>query len=141
MTTRKKLKAAAFYVGISALLALVLLPIFFLVLTSVKSPKDFYGKNVFALPERIAWTNFYDALFKGRLSRYMLNGLLISAVKVPLGIFLEALAAFAITRLRVWRPNVIFIVFLIGMMIPMQVTLVPLNIGFQATGLSNTYLG
>jgi raffinose/stachyose/melibiose transport system permease protein len=120
---------------------LVLVPILFLVFTSVKSPKDFYGKNVFMLPESIAWTNFTEALIRGKLSRYMFNGLLISVIKVPLGIFIEALAAFAITRLRIWRPNVIFIIFLIGMMIPMQVTLVPLNIGFRTLGLSNTYVG
>jgi raffinose/stachyose/melibiose transport system permease protein len=115
--------------------------VFFLFLTAVKSPKDFYGKSIFSLPAVINWSNFSEALLRGKLSRYMMNGLIICIVKVPLGVFIEALAAFAITRLKIWRANLIFVIFLIGMMIPMQITLVPLNIGLTALRLTNTYIG
>ena len=83
--------------------------------------------------------NFVNAFTK--LQRYMLNGIIICVLKVPLGILIEAMAAFAITRLKIRFSKLIFILFLIGMMIPMQITLVPLNVGLITFGLKNTYLG
>jgi raffinose/stachyose/melibiose transport system permease protein len=105
----------------------------------MKSPADFFGKNVFALPERIYWNNFVEGF--DEMKGYMLNGTIVSVIKVPLGIVIEASAAFAMTRLNVRRPRLIFILFLVGMMIPMQITLVPLNIGFRVLGLANTFVG
>lgn len=72
---------------------------------------------------------------------YMKNDLVICLIKVPLGILLEAMAAFAITRLRVRNRTSVFIFFLIGMMLPMQVALIPISIVFGKLGLFNTYIG
>jgi len=71
----------------------------------------------------------------------MKNDLIISALKVPLGILVEALAAFALTRLNIKHKTGIFIFFLIGMMLPMQTALVPINIIYSKLNLINTYFG
>ena len=71
----------------------------------------------------------------------MVNGLIICVLKVPLGIFVEALAAFAMTRLNVRRKTAIFVFFLVGMMLPMQSALVPINVVFSKLKLLNTYFG
>jgi len=141
MKFNKTINKIIFYVSIITISIIVLTPILFLFLTAIKSPKDFYGKNIFSLPETINWRNFADAWLYGRLSRYMINGLIVCIIKVPLGIFIESMAAFAITRLKMRNANIIFIIFLIGMMIPIQITLVPINIGINALGLTNTYFG
>jgi raffinose/stachyose/melibiose transport system permease protein len=62
-------------------------------------------------------------------------------MKVPLGILLEAMAAFALTRLRVRHRTGLFIFFLVGMMLPMQVALVPISVVFNKLNLFNTYFG
>lgn len=69
------------------------------------------------------------------------NSLLISIVKVPLGILVNALAAFALTRLNFKWATGMFIFILIGMMVPMQATLVPLNMMLNAVNLNNTFPG
>jgi raffinose/stachyose/melibiose transport system permease protein len=135
------IKKLFFYLGLILLSCFILFPILFLVLTSLKSPDEFFGRSVFSLPRGLNFTNFYDAFFKAKINRYMLNGLILCVIKVPLGILLEAWAAFAITRLKIKFANLIFILFLIGMMIPMQIVLVPVNIGIRTLNLSNTYLG
>jgi raffinose/stachyose/melibiose transport system permease protein len=53
----------------------------------------------------------------------------------------EALAAFALTRMDLKGSVTIFMVFLVGMMIPMQATLVPLNVFLNKFRLVNTYPG
>ena len=117
-------------------------PIITLVFTAVKGKKDFYsGLSLFKLPEKLAWYNFSEALYRGRLLTYMKNDLLISGFKVPLGIFIEAMAAFALTRLRMKHSTPIFIFFLVGMMLPFQIALVPISVIFNKLKLINTFLG
>lgn len=125
------------------LLALVwIAPAFTLIATALKSKKDFYsGMSLFQLPPQIAWDNFSAAITSGHIFFYMKNDLIICLIKVPLGILLEAMAAFAITRLRMRNRTGVFIFFLIGMMLPMQVALIPISIVFGRLGLFNTYLG
>ena len=125
------------------LLALVwIAPAFTLIATALKSQKDFYsGMSLFQLPPQIAWDNFSAAITSGHMFFYMKNDLVICLIKVPLGILLEAMAAFAITRLRVRNRTSVFIFFLIGMMLPMQVALIPISIVFGKLGLFNTYIG
>jgi raffinose/stachyose/melibiose transport system permease protein len=131
-----------FYLGLLLLVAFWFTPILTIILASIKSPADYYsGMGLFELPERIHWNNFTEAIRKGNLVTYMKNGLTISFIKVPIGIFVEALAAFAITRLPIRFKTGIFVYFLLGMMLPMQIALVPINIIYQHLHLHNTYFG
>lgn len=125
------------------LLAIIwIIPMFTLIATALKSRQDFYSNiSLFALPENIAWSNFSDAVTRGRLLTYMKNDLIISGLKVPLGIFIEALAAFALTRLEIKHKTGIFVFFLIGMMLPLQTALVPINVIYSKLNLLNTYFG
>ena len=119
-----------------------IIPAVSILLTAVKSRADFFsGMGLFELPEQIHWANFTTALFDANLLLYMRNSLFISVWKVPIGIFVAALAAFEITRLEVKWPRGIFIYFLVGMMVPFQVALVPLNGFFARHGLIDSFLG
>lgn len=128
---------------ILALLALIwIAPIFTLVATAIKSKQDLYNNlGLFELPQKLAWSNFIAAITKGRLLGYMKNGIIISCLKVPLGIVVEALAAFALTRLNIKFKTGLFIFFIVGMMLPMQAALVPINVVFSRLNLLNTYFG
>jgi raffinose/stachyose/melibiose transport system permease protein len=144
MTARqiKIMKRIILYLILIAFAAVCIIPIFTLLATALKSKKDFFsGVSLFSLPEQIAWSNFTKAITKGRLITYMKNDLIISGLKVPLGIFIEALAAFALTRLNIKHKTGLFIFFLIGMMLPMQTALVPINVIYSKLGLINTYFG
>lgn len=138
----KSWRKAALYAILVLLAAIWIVPMFTLVATAIKGKQDFYsGKGLFSLPDQIAWSNFSNAITEGRLLLYMKNDLIISGLKVPIGIVVEALAAFALTRLNIKRKTGIFIFFLIGMMLPFQVALVPINVIYSRLNLLNTYFG
>ena len=142
MIRKKNLNKILFFTILIVVALIWIVPVYTLVATAMKSKKDFFsGAGLFSLPKTIAWKNFANAFIKGRLALYMRNGLIICLLKVPLGIFVEALAAFAITRLNIRFKTGIFIFFLIGMMLPMQSALVPINIVFSKLKLLNTYFG
>ncbi len=140
--TKKYIKKIILYLALVFLVIIWIIPIFTLFATAIKSKADFYtGVSLFSFPEKPAWDNFINAIKKGNLFLYMKNDLIISCIKVPIGIFVEALAAFALTRLKLKHKTGIFIFFLVGMMLPMQTALVPINIIYSKLGLLNTYWG
>lgn len=115
---KKITKKVILYVILILLAIIWVIPMFTLVATAIKSKGDFYsGISLFSMPESIAWDNFVNAITQGRLLTYMKNDLIVSCLKVPLGIFIEALAAFALTRLQVRHKTGLFVFFLIGMML------------------------
>lgn len=119
-----------------------IIPIVTVFMTSLKSRADFFsGMGLFEFPAKAYWQNYKEAMVNGKLGMYMKNGALVSFLKVPLGIFIEALAAFALTRLEIKNRTGLFVFFLIGMMLPMQVALVPLNTALSRLKLTNTYFG
>jgi raffinose/stachyose/melibiose transport system permease protein len=139
---RKQVNAVLRYFILIVMMLLWLAPIYTLIATAIKSKQDFYNNaGLFGIPDKIVWKNFPDAFIKGRLFQYMTNDLIICMLKVPLGILVEALAAFAITRLDIKHKTGIFIFFIIGMMLPFQTALVPINVIFSRLNLLNTYGG
>lgn len=140
--SKKITKKVILYVVLAILAIIWIIPIFTLIATSLKHKKDFMsGLSLFQLPAQIAWDNFANAITQGRLFTYMKNDLIVSFLKVPLGIFVGSLAAFSLTRLNIKHKTGIFIFFLIGMMLPMQTALVPINMIYSKLNLLNTYFG
>jgi raffinose/stachyose/melibiose transport system permease protein len=84
------------------------------------------------------WQNFVDAWETGDFSIYFQNSLLLILFKVPLGILVASLAAYPLAKLRFALSMPIFMLFLIGLAVPIQVTLQPLLIMMQQIGLANT---
>ncbi|TDF99839.1 carbohydrate ABC transporter permease [Paenibacillus piri] len=118
-----------------------LLPIVFMAFTALKSPADFFSGAFYEMPKTIKWSNFTEAWTAGKMGLFMKNSFSISLIKVPLGIFIASLAAFALTRQNYRWSNSTFSFFLTGMMIPFQATLIPLNLMLSKTGLIDTHTG
>ena len=117
-----------FWLTIIFVTIIVAVPVLFIVFTSLKTKSEFFTSSIFSAPETLNFQNYIDALIGGKMWLYIKNTLLICVIKVPLGIIIEAMAAYAITKLRIKHKNGVFIFFLVGMMIPIQVCLVPLSI-------------
>jgi raffinose/stachyose/melibiose transport system permease protein len=138
----KRLKSLLRYALLFFLVLLWAAPIYTLIATAIKSRQDFFNNvGLFSMPAKIEWANFSKSVTQGRLFLYMKNGLIICLLKVPLGILVEALAAFAMTRLDIKHKTGIFIFFIVGMMLPFQAALVPINVIYSRLGLLNTYGG
>ncbi len=138
---KKRFFAVLKYVILILLAVIWLIPVFTLVFTAIKSKQDFFTGNLLSLPSHVEWSNFTNAMTKGRMFLYMKNDLIISCLKVPLGIFVSAMVSFALTRLHLKNRTGWLVFFLIGMMLPMQIALVPISIIYNKLHLINTYFG
>jgi raffinose/stachyose/melibiose transport system permease protein len=96
-------------------------PFLFMFLTSVKSGTDIAQQDIWDRPTGWQWSNYAEAIETGDLWVTGFNSLLISTVKVPLGILLAAATAFALGRLRFRRHKLVLALFAVGSMVPIQI--------------------
>lgn len=132
------------YAGIALWLSLIvtsvlwLLPFLFMFFTSLKSPAEISSGAAWSLPADWAWGNYAEAWDRGRMSVTGTNSLFLAVVKVPLGLLISAMTAFAITRLSFWGHKVLLFGIAVGAMLPVQVALTPLFRMANQTGLLNS---
>jgi len=124
---------------LSVLLVTQLYPLLWLLTYSLKTNEEILSGSFFALPAVPQWSNYQAAYEAGNYLRYLFNSFFVTSVTMIAVIILSSMAAYAIARFR-WRyGQAVMLVFLIGMMIPLQSTLLPLMIIFKHIGILNTH--
>jgi raffinose/stachyose/melibiose transport system permease protein len=116
-------------------------PFAFIVFSSLKSNGAVMGTSAFSPPTDPEWANYAAAWARGRFGTTVFNGALITVIKVPLGLLISALAAYALSRMEVPAARLLFLLFTFGTMIPFQVMLAPLFGVVNGLHLVNTYVG
>lgn len=119
-----------------------LFPFFWLILFSLKSNTEIFDpEKILSLPEVWHFENYSMALQGGSIVRYFFNSVLYSVVTVVASGLLAAMAAYGLTRMEWKLKGVVAAIFTLGIMMPVQATLLPLFQVLDATGLRNGYLG
>lgn len=140
-STRTDPVLVALWIALIVFAVLWLAPFVFIVFTSLKSSGEVMGSSAFAPPSDVAWENYSGAWARGDFSTAALNGAIIAVIKVPLGLFLSAMAAYALARVPMRWGKALFVLVVFGTMIPFQVMLAPIFRQVNAFGLINTYPG
>lgn len=130
----------AFYLFLTLAGLVWLTPFGIVVLTGIRSAADIAANGTFALPRSFELSNFTEAWALG-VKSHLVNSLIITAVKVPIGIFIAALAAFSLSTMRFAGRETMFRLFIIGLIIPVQLTLVPLNLMMTRLDLIDSHVG
>jgi raffinose/stachyose/melibiose transport system permease protein len=126
---------------IGLLLMIEIYPIVWLLLSSIKAPDEFNLRPIYALPDGFYWQNYVDAWTRGNMSIYFRNSVLVTFPSLLFIIVLSLAAAFAIEIMR-WRGrNTVLLIFLAGIMIPLQMVLLPLFTIYYTINLLNNLLG
>ena len=113
-------------VGIGLLLILALYPIIWLLLSSIKAPHEFNLRPIYALPEGFYAQNYVDAWTSGKFSIYFVNSVLVTIPSLALILCMSVAAAFGIEIMRWQLKNKVLLLFLAGILIPIQMVLLPL---------------
>ncbi len=123
-----------------ALGGLFMLPIFWMVSTSLKADEALFSEHIVWIPTRLAWENYAEALNTFPFWLYLRNTLVIALLSV-VGTLLSCLPpAYAFARMR-WRGrNFWFWMMLSTLMLPPQVTLLPVFLLFRSLGWVDTFL-
>jgi raffinose/stachyose/melibiose transport system permease protein len=129
------------WIGLVVTCLIWAVPFIFMVFTSLKTQTQISTGSAFSLPSTWEWGNYSTAADRGNLWQAGGNSLFIAVIKVPLGLLLSAMAAFAIARLRFKWHRVLLLIIAVGSMIPVQVALAPMFTMMSSLGLLNSNLG
>jgi raffinose/stachyose/melibiose transport system permease protein len=126
------------WIGIALLLLIEVVPLLWLLLSSLKGPSEFSTKPMWALPEGLHWQNYADAWVRGNMDTYITNSALATFPAIALLLATGVMAGFALEVLK-WRGrNGVLLAFLVGLMVPTQMILLPLfTMYFSAQLLNN----
>lgn len=113
-------------------------PVLWMLLQSFKTKFELYA-NVWGLPQQLFLDNYVQAWRIARMGTYVFNSLIVSVGTVAVVLVLASLAGYAFARLRFAGRQVLFYAFIFSLIVPLQVTIIPLYAVVSGLGLTNTY--
>lgn len=105
--------------------AVMVLPLFTIIFTALKSDAEFNMGVMTLLPEAWKFENFILAMQATDWATYFMNSIIVTIVSVGGSIIVSLLAGYTFARIKFKGNNVIFITLLLGLMVPPQVTIIP----------------
>ncbi|MFM9280457.1 carbohydrate ABC transporter permease [Paenibacillus jiagnxiensis] len=105
-------------------------PLFWMVVDSFKTEQE-YAQNPFSLPTVLQFSNYSKAWEVANMNVYFLNSVIITIASLVLTVLLGALAAYFLSRFQFKLRGVTYGLFLLGMIVPIHATLIPIFIIMQ----------
>ncbi len=130
--------------GYAVLIAVTLgmvVPFIWMVTTSLKPSGSEFSYPPELLPKTLDFTNYVNLFTLVPFGRYFLNTLVVTVFTVAGQLIVCSMAAYGFARLHFFGRDTIFILYLATMMIPFQITLIPLFLIVFGLGWINTYQG
>lgn len=121
--------------------AVFMLPFYWLVVTSLKSDVQILNAKTLGemlVPNPVQWSNYPRTLAYVHFWRYFLNTTIVTVLSILGTTLASSVVAFSFARLRWPGRDVFFILLLSTMMLPVQVTMIPLYLIFAKIGWVNS---
>jgi multiple sugar transport system permease protein len=129
------------YLVLLVLGATTLFPFAWMVSTSLKSDIAVFQTPPQLIPKPFQPDNYSKVVELFPLWRFALNSVVVAVISTVLQVSTSAAAAYAFARLRFRGSNVVFLLYLATLMVPFQVTIVPLFIEMKYLHAVNSYAG
>jgi len=118
---------------------LFLTPMLWCVSTSLKSDEQIFTDSMIWIPHPIQWSNYTDAIKTIPFLTYLKNSVLITVLTIVGVVFSSSLVAYGFGCLQWPGRDVLFVILLATMMLPPQVTMIPIFILFCHLGWIDTF--
>jgi putative chitobiose transport system permease protein len=141
-TTAKTWKLIGLHILLAIIALIMVVPFVWTLSTSLKGPNE----AVFSLPPQFipqspTFSNFSVVWNTLPIARYFLNSLILAAFGVALPVILCSMAAFPLARMNFRGKQLVFIIIIGTMMIPGEVTMIPIYLILNRLGLMGSYAG
>lgn len=128
-----------FFVVSVALAVMVVIPFYWMIITSLKSKGALMALPIQWIPRHPTLQSYRKVFSLFPFGKAILNSLFVSITFTVITVLSSSMAAFAIAKIRFKGAGVFFRMYLMSMMIPTQITLIPLFIIMSRLNLTNTY--
>ena len=113
-------------------------PFLWMVSASFKFPADVMTQTIEWIPRRVTINN-YLKVFEYPIVRWTINSFVQAITSTTICVFFGAMAGFALAQFRFPGRAAIFMVFLASLMIPVEVSVIPMLLAFIKIGWASTY--
>ena len=138
-TTASRRQVVANYVLLTLVTIIAIYPLVGVFLASLYPPGPDSSPSGFGLPPTFAWHNYVTAWQDGRFATSFTTSIIVAVVMVPASVILSILGGYAFATMKFWCANVLFYLFILGLIIPTEATIVPLYYDIRSLGLLDTY--
>ncbi|MFX4273016.1 carbohydrate ABC transporter permease [Propionibacteriaceae bacterium Y1685] len=129
------------YIPLLIATLVVFLPLLWMILSSMKMPPEIITTDLHLLPESVTLANYRTAASEVPFARFFLNSLIVTAVGSSVKVALAILTAYALVFVKFPFKNVVFVIILVALMVPPQVSMLPNFILIAGIGGKNTLWG
>ena len=141
MSSAQRIRAVLLYVALIVGALISLFPMIWMISASLMPTGEASTYPPHLVPTRVTFEH-YEALFtRLNLGRYLLNSALIAFVVTALSIIVNSMAGYAFAKLRFRGRDRLFQLLSAGLVLPVQVAMLPLFLLMKRLGLINTYWG
>jgi raffinose/stachyose/melibiose transport system permease protein len=131
-------RTAVTYALLTVALVIALVPFVILILAAFKSDAEI-ARGVFVLPESWSLENFSRAWNQANFGIYFRSSVFVAVVVVSVSVLLSILTGYAFGTMRFPGSRVLFVLFLLGLMVPFEAVVIPLYYRLRAVHLTDTY--
>ncbi len=135
----KLLKSFLVYFLLTLGVAVVVVPLFWMISTSLKGPNALFTYPPEWIPKPALWRNYIDAWKQLPFGRFFLNTIFITVLAMFAEMFTTSIVAYGFSRFSFKGRDTIFFILLMTMMLPGVVTLIPSFLIWRNLGLLNTF--
>jgi ABC-type glycerol-3-phosphate transport system permease component len=121
--------------------AVFLMPIFWMVSTSLKTNRHVFDLPIVWFPRQPLWRNYPAAYGTVHFTHYFLNSAIVTGCVTVLNVLLSALAGYGLAKYRFLGRHALLVLILATLMLPLEVVMVPLYLTVQRLGWLNSYQG
>jgi len=138
---RKKISAsgAIVFIVLCILSLAYLYPLLWLFFNSLKTDNELFN-NPWSIISSMQFINYVTAWTSGKIGISFFNSVVVSLSSVGITIVISAMAAFALKRFKWKYSGLAMGIFLVGIMIPIHSTLIPLFLVFNRIGILDQYI-
>lgn len=138
---KKKIAAVAQYTLAIVVTLIVVFPLYWMIASSLKSQDEILLLKPTLYPHEIHLENYSNVFNRGNFGKYYYNTIIMTAGILISQIVTGVFAAYGFSKGKFKGQNIFFIIVLGALMIPLQVTFIPIYIMCANWGLSDTFLG
>lgn len=137
----RRLGRGLLYAALAAGALLMMFPFIWMVSTSFQSAGALLVPPPQLIPSPIETGNYAEVATAFPLARFLLNSVGVAAVSTALQLVTSAMAAYAFARLTFRGRDSLFLVYIATLMVPLQVTILPLFVEMKYLGQVDSYAG
>jgi N-acetylglucosamine transport system permease protein len=123
--TSEKLYKAFIYLVLIVLAIIILIPVAWAFMASVKETSEHYA-NPWNLPTHIHWQNFIDAWNKANMSGYMFNSVFVTGLALVILLVVALPASYCLARFQFTGRKLISTCFMAGLFVNVNYIVVPI---------------